>query len=659
MYALAAPPGWYWLDSAELSASAVGLGSSHPTGFPLYCVLAKAATLIPFGELAFRINLLSAACAALAVLWVVRLVVEACRDDVAAIAGGAAAGAVLALSLTFFRQATIAEVYAPTAAVLALTLLLFARVARGAGPSAGLLLAVVAGLGIGLHGSFRLLMALPIVALLAVRLRHGARWVLVAPVLALGIAAAIHSYLPVRAGSGNAEALDWGHPETVGAFVDHAITAKRIRTAFADEMFSAGERATWQLREQVSEQLGPLVLLAALAGLVWLALQRRERWLAATLGVVIAGDAAYAIWLNPMGLRDLQNGVPLALAVACAAGVGIAWLARFTGRGAAFTGGAAAVLLVIPVALVSWGERWAAADGDAPRAWSEAALAAAPPRSLVLVQSDDVAAGTMFLTTAEAARPDVAVLVRQHLWDVRRNRTILSRAGIGDVDAQRVLGSVRGAERAVLWEYGVDSWPERLRFHAGTAVGRIAPEPSVGGDVRAALEGMDRVFAGEDAGDRNARRVHAHAVVGVGRVLYDRGRLDAAAALFEAATVINPRHVAAWVNWAVVQDRQDRHRTGATTSERALGIDPYHITARVNAARFRMNAGDDEMASFHIEFALELAPGNAAAWSIAGILDARAKRYERARLRLAYALWLDPNDQDARRAYERLRRGGR
>jgi 4-amino-4-deoxy-L-arabinose transferase-like glycosyltransferase len=192
VYAVAAPAGTYWLDSAELSAAAVQMGSPHPTGFPLYCIAAKAASLIPFGELAFRINLVSAACAALAVLWVTRLVCESCRDDIPGLVGGVAAGLTLAASLTFFRQATVAEVYAPTAALIAGALVLYLRVSRGAGPREGLALAVVAGLGLTVHTSF-LLLGPVLFVLYMVRLRRGARWTLVAPLLVVVVAGATYS----------------------------------------------------------------------------------------------------------------------------------------------------------------------------------------------------------------------------------------------------------------------------------------------------------------------------------------------------------------------------------------------------------------------------------------------------------------------------------
>ena len=53
-------------DSGELITAAHTLGVVHPPGYPLYTVLTKLFTLLPFGEIAWRVNLLSAVSGALA-----------------------------------------------------------------------------------------------------------------------------------------------------------------------------------------------------------------------------------------------------------------------------------------------------------------------------------------------------------------------------------------------------------------------------------------------------------------------------------------------------------------------------------------------------------------------------------------------------------------
>jgi len=61
-------------DSGELTAAAWTLGTPHPTGYPLWLLLAKAfATVFPFGSVAWRMNFFSALCAAGAVFLILEL----------------------------------------------------------------------------------------------------------------------------------------------------------------------------------------------------------------------------------------------------------------------------------------------------------------------------------------------------------------------------------------------------------------------------------------------------------------------------------------------------------------------------------------------------------------------------------------------------------
>jgi len=57
----------YGLDSAELAAGAYTLGIVHAPGYPLYLLLGKAFSYLPFGDIAYRLNLMSAFFGALTV----------------------------------------------------------------------------------------------------------------------------------------------------------------------------------------------------------------------------------------------------------------------------------------------------------------------------------------------------------------------------------------------------------------------------------------------------------------------------------------------------------------------------------------------------------------------------------------------------------------
>src|SRR5215212_8775196 len=95
------------VDSAEFQQAAYSLAIVHPTGYPLYLLLARLwITLLPLGEVAWRVNLLSAVCAVAAALVVYATVLRLTRRPGA----GLLAGALLATHALVWEQAVVAEV---------------------------------------------------------------------------------------------------------------------------------------------------------------------------------------------------------------------------------------------------------------------------------------------------------------------------------------------------------------------------------------------------------------------------------------------------------------------------------------------------------------------------------------------------------------------
>jgi hypothetical protein len=107
-------------DSGEFQLVVPTLGIPHPTGYPLYLLLGKLLSLLPVGNVAYRVNLLSALAAAGAA-WAIYRVGRALGLRTAAAMAGAG---LLAVSQTLWSQATIAEKYSLNAFFVALTLLL-------------------------------------------------------------------------------------------------------------------------------------------------------------------------------------------------------------------------------------------------------------------------------------------------------------------------------------------------------------------------------------------------------------------------------------------------------------------------------------------------------------------------------------------------------
>lgn len=134
-------------DSAEFQTIAYTLGIGHPTGYPIYVLLAKLFTLLPIGEIAYRVNLFSAFCAALTVAVVFFVIRKLGATYTAAVYGALA----LAWMPLFWKYASIAEVYAPAAACLALILLFVLQWKETGNPRRLFLAGLFGGLSLGIH----------------------------------------------------------------------------------------------------------------------------------------------------------------------------------------------------------------------------------------------------------------------------------------------------------------------------------------------------------------------------------------------------------------------------------------------------------------------------------------------------------------------------
>jgi asparagine N-glycosylation enzyme membrane subunit Stt3 len=112
-----------WYDMGEFATAAYVLGVAHNTGYPLLLLLGKLFTLLPVGDVAYRVNLMSAVFGALTVLCAYLLVFDLTgRRSPAAVAALA-----LAFSSTLWSNATWATSYDLNAVLTARLLLLAVR----------------------------------------------------------------------------------------------------------------------------------------------------------------------------------------------------------------------------------------------------------------------------------------------------------------------------------------------------------------------------------------------------------------------------------------------------------------------------------------------------------------------------------------------------
>ena len=441
-YLWLAGPGEGWLDASEFVAVGHGLGIGHAPGEPVYALLARAATLLPVGGIAFRVLLLSTLCQA----GVIALVVCGVRKAARALAAppglrlGAIALTALAATcnLSSRLQGTRPEVYAlNTLLVLATAGALWrqlevarARTATGGSGGTGaadlgwLLAAGLGfGLGLGVHPLVTALVLPPVGLALWCWDRRSLRpraLLLAASFALLGFAA--YAYLPLRAHG--QLALDWGDPQSFAAWLD-VLSGRSFQKSFSAAAGPGVLERFSNLNLYLMFELHPLAYLIGLAGLGLLA--TRSRAAAGVLGVALLANLA-SVGLqrsfeldNPDVGGYLQPGVLLLIALAALAPLlvhaRIAASPRSRGR-AGVLAGATATLAVVGFALAGL----AAGDGRGAPLRSYAAreaplalLDAQPDDTLLLTANNQLTFSLWALQSVEGARPDVTVVFRGFL----------------------------------------------------------------------------------------------------------------------------------------------------------------------------------------------------------------------------------------------------
>ncbi|MCX7732905.1 MAG: DUF2723 domain-containing protein [candidate division WOR-3 bacterium] len=137
----------FWLDSAEFAVVTAVNGLAHPPGYPLLLWVLKAAGLVPFLSLPFRLNLVSSLFAAGSCLVLFLLLDRLTRNPVASLLGAL----VWAVSWELWQQATAIEVYSLHTVLVALLLLVATIHAETGSMRSLLLIFFLLGLGIAHH----------------------------------------------------------------------------------------------------------------------------------------------------------------------------------------------------------------------------------------------------------------------------------------------------------------------------------------------------------------------------------------------------------------------------------------------------------------------------------------------------------------------------
>ncbi|NUN12222.1 MAG: DUF2723 domain-containing protein [Myxococcales bacterium] len=699
-------PGLYWKDAGELTTAGFVLGVPHPTGFPTYMLFAKLASMIPVGNVAFRVTMVSVICASVAVgacVYSVTKIAERLKpptiSSISVWIGAILSVGILLQSPTFDLISTTAEVYSPLAMAITLSLAVF--VAWTHDPDAPYLrwfLYFIAAFGVGTH-----ILATPILVLLvmmvvasistAAKRRYlglDARFLVAGAITA----PLVYLYLPLTALAD--PFWNWGDPTTLDRFVAH-VSGASIRMAFADSMGIHSWATTQMWLEQYWLQLwegATWLIFFGIFGLyaVWRSNQKK---FAAALVFIWAIDGAFSVWVNPMGIVDRQTAVPSIVVSTILSAYGGVWLYHVICikapksaliRSICLT--SLAILLALPT--ISAPDRPTRKNDQYADLVGHAILQQTAPGGRLFVASDDMSAALAYLTAVDGARPDVAVIFSSHVYDhnaVTRwgrlyksqipDRTLrLSQAARASnrwmytEEQRQILASMADvpvAHSTGVWETGQPSfdslWRTQLTpsfpLFSGTLSGLNPNLPSA--DAAAAPQSPYPLADTLDTVKRWSQWLHtpptlesAHLIAECLRqgALWEaqQNRLQSASAILAASLNIAPDYDRSLANLGAVLDRMGDVAAAITATQRAVELRPWAAGPRVNLTRMFIRTGELTQATTLASETLALAqnPSDVANVHVElGKIALLSKSYDEAKFHTQQALEINQNHAGA------------
>lgn len=407
-------------DTFEFQVVAPQLGIAHPTGYPLYLLLAKVSSLLPVGTIAWRVNLASAVFAVLAAMVIFAIARRLLEQPLPALAGALAWG----LAPVVWSQAVVAEVYTLHALIVSVALwLMMALIVPGANASAvnqrrlGLALALTIGLGITNHLTSVFL--IPAALLTGLFLGNDHRqaangrvridWVyLLLLAAAFALPLLLYLYLPIRWQAVN------GAPMGLGRFVEW-VAGGRFQDALQWMAWLRDPARYRIVGRLILASWGWFFLLWASVGAVYLWLRQRRALV--LLLVTAAGYSFYVLnyYVPDLAVFLLPVHVVIAIAIA-AGGAAVIELAQraappFPNR--MVISGLVFLLITAPI-VVRTSQAWqtrdqSAHDGGEP--WARDVLTRPLDLNAAVLADSEKIAPLYYLQQNEGLRPDLDIVV--------------------------------------------------------------------------------------------------------------------------------------------------------------------------------------------------------------------------------------------------------
>ena len=392
-------------DGGDLiTAVAIG-GVPHPTGYPLYLIIAKFFQAIPIGSLAYRTNLLSAVCMVSASMvlyaWVTWFLNAQGRD--ASRFAGLVAGLTFGLSPLVWSQAVITEVYALHALLFAVLLFLWTQ-PGDAKPILYGWRGLCLGLALGNHLTSLLFAPLFIADIfLDKNITPRQKWTFVLyQSLWAFTGLTVYLILPFRAAT--LPPVNWGNPQTLDGFVwlvSGQLYWGQVLIPIQSFLYRIAAWATILL-----ENFSLPGIYLGLLGVVYF--YKKSRFFACTLWTVIS----FSVFAIQYGTVDSNLYlIPVIFCFAAWVGIGVDGVLNLIRQRTMvkISLGLMLIVFVFITALYTVPEVDASHDERAEQ-FAEMALTQAPANAILFVKSDRAVFGLWYYHFALKERSDLAII---------------------------------------------------------------------------------------------------------------------------------------------------------------------------------------------------------------------------------------------------------
>jgi hypothetical protein len=419
VYLKSMAPGLTWANSGSdggdlITAAATG-GVAHPTGYPVYLLLARLFQLLPIGSLAYRTNLMSALAVVIAALLVYDLVTRSLSPANANLNwwAGLAAAYAFGLSPLIWSQAVITEVYALQALFVIVILYLSSDISHLFFSQKQLdrLMGLTFGLAMGNHITTILLLPVflspilfraPLIVTGEIEKRQP---VLMRRLTWLGIGLLVYLILPLRAMS--QPPVNWGNPVTLGNF-GWLVSGK----LYQDQLFVLTVSSVWSRVQAaaslLNEQFGIPGLVIGMVGLI--VFYRSSHLYGNTIWTFFAYLTFSIVYATDDSFMYL---IPAFLCFAIWIGLGMGELMHLSVQRFRKIGVAGCMVFILYLFILA-GNHWQQVDASQDlraQHFGEDVLARAPANAIVFAKGDKAIFTMWYFHYALHSRPDLAIVV--------------------------------------------------------------------------------------------------------------------------------------------------------------------------------------------------------------------------------------------------------